>query len=46
VTDRFVPQDVILIDQEVYEHLGPIHRMTADILIEKGKCRIVREAAA
>lgn len=32
---------VIVIDCEVYEHLGPLHRATADLLIAKGKCRIV-----
>lgn len=40
---QYASHDIILIDREVYEYLGPLHRATADILVAKGKCRIVEE---
>jgi len=43
VNKQYASHDIILIDREVYEYLGPLHRATADILIAKGKCRIVEE---
>lgn len=41
VTNQCVPRDIITIDHEVYEHLGPLHRATADILVSKGKLQVV-----
>ncbi len=41
----FVVRDIICIDREVYEHLGPLHQVTADLLVVKGKCRIIGEEA-
>ena len=38
---QYASHDIILIDREVYEYLGPLHRATADILVAKGRCRIV-----
>ncbi len=43
MNEQFVARDIIVIDCEVYEHLGPLHRATADLLIAKGKCRIEGE---
>lgn len=40
---QYASHDIILIDREVYEYLGPLHRATADILVAKGKCRIVED---
>jgi len=45
VSKDFVVRDIICIDREVYEHLGPLHQVTADLLVVKGKCRIIGEEA-
>ncbi|MDO9540407.1 MAG: hypothetical protein Q7J09_10465 [Methanocalculus sp.] len=31
---------VVTIDRDIYEHLGPLHQMTVDLLIGKGKWQI------
>jgi len=43
VSKECVGGDIICIDREVYEHLGPLHQVTADLLVVKGKCRIIDE---
>jgi hypothetical protein len=40
VNKQYVARDIIVIDREVYEHLGPLHQATADLLVAKGKCRV------
>lgn len=35
--------EVFVIEGEVYNHLSPLHRAVADILVSKGRC-IIEEA--
>jgi len=36
-------KETIVIDRDIYEYLGPLHRATADILVSKGRL-IIKEA--
>lgn len=31
---------IVTIDRDIYDHLGPLHQMTVDILVGKGKWRL------
>jgi len=31
---------VVTIDRDIYDHLGPLHQMTVDILVGKGKWKL------
>ncbi len=45
-TTQAVINPIVSIDREVYEHLSPLHRAAADLMISHGTCKIVGEARA
>jgi hypothetical protein len=45
-TTRAVINPIVSIDREVYEHLSPLHRAAADLMVSHGTCKIAGEAPA